>query len=151
MQMGAVTYPDHEVSEYIINEFIPLRQPPDGKTADDFHLRWTPTLLVLDDQGSEHHRLVGFLRPEQFLPALMLMKAKTRFAHARFQEAAILFDQILKEHSGSFSAPEAVYLGAVSHYRLEKDAGILKAAQQEITKRYPDSEWSMRMWPYSLL
>lgn len=149
--MGAVTYPDEKVSLYVENEFIPLRQPPDGKTADAYHLRWTPTLLVLDGQGHEHHRLVGFLRPEHFVPTLMLMKGKTRFAHARFEESLTLFNQILEEYPGSFPAPEALYLGAVSRYRLEKDTNILKEAQQDITARYPDSEWAQRMWPYSKL
>jgi len=149
--MGAVTYPDTEVSSYIDNQFIPLRQPADGPLADAFFLRWTPMVLALDIKGHEHHRLVGFLRPQHFLPTLMLMKAKTFFAHARFAESLTLFNQILKEYPQSFPAPEAVYLGAVSRYRLEKDPGILKAAQQDITARYPDSEWAQRMWPYSTL
>lgn len=149
--MGAVTYPDAKVADYINNEFIALRLPPDGEKADAFHLRWTPTLLALDAKGHEHHRLVGFLRPEHFVPTLMLMKAKTLFAHAKFESALAILNQILKEYSDRFPAPEAVYLGAVSRYRLEKDAGILKAAQQDIIKRYPDSEWAQRMYPYSLL
>jgi hypothetical protein len=149
--MGAVTYPDAKVTDYINNEFISLRLPPEGEKADAFHLRWTPTILALDAQGNEHHRLVGFLRPEHFLPTLMLMKAKTLFAHASFEKALAVFNQILKDYSKSFPAPEAVYLGAVSRYRLEKDPGVLKAAQQDISKRYPDSEWTQRMYPYSLL
>lgn len=149
--MGAVTYPDANVIKYIENEFVALRLPPNGEKADAFHLRWTPTIIVLDSEGHEHHRMVGFLRPEHFLPTLMLMKAKTFFAHARFEESLALFSQILEQHPLSFPAPEAVYLGAVSRYRLEKDPGILKAAQHDITKRYPDSEWAQRMYPYSLL
>jgi hypothetical protein len=149
--MGAVTYPDAKVSEYIHNEFIALRQPPDGEKADAFFLRWTPMVLALDPAGREHHRLVGFLRPEHFIPTLMLMKAKTFFAHARFAESLALFNQILKEYPDSFPAPEAVYLGAVSRYRLEKDASILKAAQKEMLARFPNSEWAQRMYPYSLL
>jgi hypothetical protein len=149
--MGAVTYSDEKVDGHIANEFIPLRQPPDGKTADAYHLRWTPTLLALDDTGFEHHRLVGFLRPDHFLPALILMKAKVRFAHARFDESLFLFDQIIEDYPDSFSAPEAIYLGAVSLYRIEKDARILKEAWQDMKARFPDSEWAQRMWPYSLL
>jgi hypothetical protein len=149
--MGAVTYPDNKVIEFINREFVALRTPANGERADAFYLRWTPTILVLDAKGHEHHRLVGFLRPENFLPTLMLMKAKAFFAHARFEQSLTLFEQILKEHPRSFPAPESVYLGAVCRYRLEKDPGILKAAQQDITKRYPDSEWAQRMYPYSLL
>lgn len=149
--MGAVTYPDRKVQDFINVNFIPLRLSPNGEKADTFFLRWTPTLLALDSDGHEHHRVVGFLEPRQFIPALMLMKAKVFFAHARFTEVRYIFEQILKEYPKSFAAPEAVYLGAVSKYRLEKDPGVLKAAQQDITVRYPDSEWAHRMLPYRLL
>ncbi len=149
--MGAVTYPKAEVKRFIEEELVPLRLPTEGDRADSFHLRWTPTILILDPQGHEHHRLVGFLEPDEFLATLKLMKAKTLFARARFAEALDWFERLLKDNPGTFAAPEAVYLGAVCRYRLEKDASILKKAQERMVRDYPSSEWAQRMKPYSLL
>jgi len=149
--MGEFTYSDAKVAEYLNSEVAAVKLDPDGPLSERFFVRWTPVIMGLDAQGDEHHRQVGFLPPEQYLPALMLMKAKARFAHRRWKEALEVFEQILKHHGGSFAAPEAVYLGAVSRYRLEKDASVLKAGQERMARDYGQSEWAARMQPYRLL
>ena len=42
---------------------------PNPKPAD-FNITWTPTMVVLDETGKEHHRNVGFQSPEEFIPFL---------------------------------------------------------------------------------
>ena len=79
-QMDAVTYPDKKVSDFIKKNLIALRIPADTKPyCADFNITWTPTLIVLDKDGKEHHRSVGFLSPEELIPALLLGMIKTRF------------------------------------------------------------------------
>ncbi len=79
-QMDAVTYPNAAVIEYIEQNLVPLKVPHDQQPlAGDFNVKWTPTLVVLDQEGKEHHRTVGFLDPEEFIPSLLLGIGITHF------------------------------------------------------------------------
>jgi len=149
--MGAVTYPNAEVITYLNTELITLRLAPSGPRADAFFIRWTPSLLILDNSGAEHHRQVGFLPPEHFLPALMLGNAKASFARADFAGALTRLERLLAEHPQAFAAPEAVYLRGICLYRTTKDASNLKKAWQHLSAAYPASEWAQRSAPYRLL
>lgn len=94
--MGAVTFPDSEVIRFITQNVIPLLLPHDHKPiADQFQVKWTPTLVTLDTDGKEHHRTVGFLAPEDLIPSLILGSAKIHFDHENLAEA-------LKSLEGAF-------------------------------------------------
>ena len=78
--MGAVTYPDSRVAEFINNRMIPLQMLYDAQPyASDYNVKWTPTIITLDQKGKEHHRIVGFLPPDEFIPGLLLGTAKVNF------------------------------------------------------------------------
>jgi tetratricopeptide (TPR) repeat protein len=150
--MGAVTYPNPEVGEFIQKYFIPLQLLFDAKPlAKDFQIKWTPSILTLDGGGKEHHRTVGFLAPEEFIPSLMLGLAKTRFDLDQFDEALVHLDQIIAKYPKSGSAPEAVYLRGVARYKSTHDAKKLKEAFEQLKESYPTSEWAQRAAPYRLL
>lgn len=97
---------------------VPLRVSFDTQPlARDFNLQWTPTLITLDREGKEHHRTVGFLPPEELVPSVWLGIAKCHFDSGRFQEALRALDMILRDHTGSDAAAEAVYLRGVALYK----------------------------------
>jgi thioredoxin-related protein len=78
--MNAVTYSDENVIDFVQNNLIPLRIAFDTQPlASEFNLKWTPTIIILDSQGKEHQRTVGFLPPEEFIPSLLLGIAKSYF------------------------------------------------------------------------
>src|SRR3972149_1205178 len=77
--MGAVTYPQVEVVEFVEQTLIPLQVTSDAPLAKDFNLQWTPTLIVLDLEGKEHHRAIGFLPPEELIPMLLAGIGKCDF------------------------------------------------------------------------
>jgi hypothetical protein len=82
--MGAVTYPKAEVVEFIEQNLVPLQVLSDAPMAKDFNLQWTPTLIVLDTNGKEHHRAIGFLPPEELI--LMLVLGSKHFDNQQFSD-----------------------------------------------------------------
>ncbi|RJR39536.1 MAG: hypothetical protein C4576_21570 [Desulfobacteraceae bacterium] len=150
--MGAVTFPQEKVVDFITSNLIALRVPHDHKPLSaQFQVNWTPTLVTLDSEGKEHHRTVGFLPPEELVPSLLLGKAKIHFDHGQFEEALKILEMILKDHSKSGAAPEAIFLKGVCSYKHTHDPKPLKQAYEKLQKEYPESEWAKRALPYRLL
>jgi hypothetical protein len=150
--MGAVTYPDKHVSQFITENLIPIQVAYNAKPlAGDFNITWTPTILTLDASGKEHHRIVGFLPPQEFIPALLLGIAKAHFDLEHLDQALALLDKILLDYGRSDAAPEAVYLRGVALYKSTHDAKPLKEAYERLEADYPTSEWAKRAAPYRLL
>ena len=150
--MGAVTYPNAEVGEFVSKNLIPLQVKSDAQPlANDFNVKWTPTLITLDAEGKEHHRTVGFLPPEELIPSLLLGIAKCHFDRDRFAEALASLDKLLSEYSKSDSAPEAIFLRGVSRYKSTHDPKPLKEAYEKLQSEYPSSEWTKRAYPYRLI
>ena len=150
--MGAVTYPNERVVEYIKRHMVPVQVLSDSQPlATNFNIQWTPTVITLDEEGKEHHRTIGFLSPEEFIPSLMLGTAKCHFDRERFGEAIARIEGILKDYPKSDAAPEAVYLRGVALYKSTHRAEHLKEAYKRLQREYPSSEWAKRAQPYRLL
>lgn len=150
--MDAVTYPNEAVIEYIEQNLVPLQVPHDRQPlAADFNVKWTPTLVVLDRQGKEHHRTVGFLSPEEFIPSLLLGIGVAHFDRSEFDEALACFDRVLADHAKSDAAPEAVYQRGVALYKNTGNLKALKEAFEQLQAHYPASEWTKKASPYRLV
>ena len=149
--MGAVTYPNEKVADFIMQRMVPLQVPADKPLAEEFKVKWTPTIVILDSNGKEHHRTVGFFPPEEFIPNLLLGMGKIDFDNDRLGEAILHFERLLEEYPKSNAAPEAIYLHGVSLFKKSHDAAPLKEAYARLKSEYPQSEWTLRAQPYSLL
>ncbi len=150
--MDAVTYPDDKVGSFLKDRVIPVRVPYNHKPlSDDFNVKWTPTIITLNQGGKESHRTVGFLAPEELIASLLLGIGKSHFESGQFEEAISAFDQILSEYPKSDSAPEAIYLRGVALYKNTKDPKPLKGAYEKLAAEYPDAQWTKRAYPYRLL
>ena len=150
--MDAVTYPNEKVIEFMNANLVAIKVPSDSKPlADDFNVRWTPTLIVLDSSGKEHSRTVGFLPPEELIPSLLLGIAKTRFDTDQFPETIESLERLVLEYPKSGSAPEAIFLRGVAGFKATHVAAMLKGAHERLKAEYPDSEWAKRAEPYGLL
>jgi len=69
--MDAVTYPDEKVINFINQHFVTLRLASDDQQyAKEFNIHWTPSIIILDEEGREHHRTLGFLAAEELIPSL---------------------------------------------------------------------------------
>jgi len=149
--MGTVTYPDLKVVEFVEENLIPLQLQADSEIAEDFIIRWTPTLIILDTNSKEHSRTIGYIAPEEFIPAILLGIAKMHFDLRQFESAIQCLEKIVSAYPWSFAAPEAVYYRAVCGYKTTHEAGPLKKAYEDIAKEYPYNEWVKRALPYRLL
>jgi thioredoxin-related protein len=111
-QMKAVTYPHALFVRFVDRNLIAHRievNAPGPKPAE-FRIQYTPTVVIVDGRGKEHHRCVGFLPPEEFIPSLMLGVAKAHTYHGRSQIARGMLDALLFEYPRSRSAAEAMDL-----------------------------------------
>ena len=76
---------------------------------NEFNVNWTPTMIVLDADGNEVHREVGFLAPEEFISTFMVGKGKYYFNAEAHPEAQGMFDEALREYPNSDAAAEAIF------------------------------------------
>lgn len=147
--MGAVTYPTPAIIDFLNQEAVPLRLPYDREPyAEQFWVRWTPALFVLDPYGHPHQAHIGYLAPEHFLAQVLLGQAKVRIAHRRFNDALASLERLLTDQAQSFSAPEAVYLRALCRYRTSQNPHHLRVGHQILQAEYPGSDFASRSLPY---
>jgi hypothetical protein len=150
--MDTVTYPNAKVIDFFGKYLAPVRVLiSSAPLPQQFKVKWTPTFVILDSQGEEHHRSVGFLPPEELIPSLTLGMAKTWFDHEQFSEALSHLDRLISGYPKSDVAPEAIYNSGVSRYKATNDAGELKKAHETLQANYKDSEWAKRASVYRLL
>jgi thioredoxin-related protein len=107
--MDTVTYPNPKTAEFVNRYMIAVRVytnsvPP---WASRFVIQYTPTVLTLDGDGKEHHRTVGFLPPEEFIPSLMLGMGKAHFDAKEFAKVRAILEWLLTEFPHSQAAPAA--------------------------------------------
>jgi hypothetical protein len=150
--MDAVAYPDTAVIRFITDNLVPVRIPADDpELGKRFGIRWTPTLLILDSQGNEHYRTMGFYPPDDLIPSLLLGMGKARFNQPNRPAACDCFDRIIADYPANALAPEAVYLQGVARYIESHDVANLIGIYDTMAARYPDSTWLTRADPYRLL
>jgi thiol-disulfide isomerase/thioredoxin len=152
-QLAATTYLDSNVCFYVENHFIPLQVDFNKNKAlvKRFGVKWTPTTVILDADGDEHYRFVGFLRPEDFAGQIMLGRGKAEFNLDHLEEAVQCFQEILVRYPKTDAAPEAQYLLGVSKYKASHDPKELKLGFEVLQKDYPQSEWTKKAQVYALI
>jgi Tetratricopeptide repeat len=143
-------YPDERVVRLVTFEFVPIRvhvhdtDDVYARLSQRLHVQWTPTVLVLDEDGVERHRVEGFLPVDDFLAHLKLGLAKIGFQRGLFDEAERRFRKVVEEHPQSEPAPEALYWVGVSRYKGKGDASALAETARAFTTRYTDSAWAKK-------
>ena len=149
--MDAVTYPNTGTIKFINENMIPLRLSFDAKPwSSEFNIQWTPAIIILDQEGNEHHRTVGFLSPEELIPSLILGIGKVYFNTGNLDKATQHFE-MLADYPNSNSTPEAIFWRGVSKFKSTHDPIALKETYQYLEAKYPSSEWAKRAYPYRLL
>jgi hypothetical protein len=143
-------YPDERVARFIQDNFIPARvhvkdQAEDFKRfGQKYNAQWTPTLLIIDPDGTERHRIEGFLPAEDLLSQLTLGLGHSAFARGQWQEAERRFQEVVDRYPKSEAAPEALYWAGVSRYKGKGDASALAETGRAFTTRYQDSSWAKK-------
>lgn len=150
--MGTGTYPNKEVIQFVNEHVIPLQIPADHvPLSTDYRCEWTPCLLILDQNGKEHYRGIGFFPPLEFMPFVLLGLAWVDFNTRDYESAITRLEIVEKTYPASGAAPEAVYLLGVSRFKSTNDVSWLKWLEKKISQEYPTSEWVTRASPYTLI
>jgi thioredoxin-related protein len=142
--METVTYPEHEVQQFLGDHFAPVRLDVHqaSEAAQRYNPIWTPTLLVLSEEGAEAHRVVGYLPPEEFRAELNLGLAKAYLDRDALEKALIHFRETVTHFPETWSAPEAQYWAGVARFRAEGKPDGLRAEWNFLIERWPESRWA---------
>lgn len=143
-------WPDPRVVSFVTENFIPARVHVKDDSAlfqkygEKYNAQWTPTILMLDPGGEEHHRIEGFLPADEFLAQLMLGRAQIAFAQQKWDEAERRFREIVDKFPDTDAAPEALYWAGVAPYKGTNDAAALKRTADAFKDRYQDTSWAKK-------
>ncbi len=129
-----------------MREFHPVKihikeQKPE---FERFGVQWTPTILAMDPDRTERHRIEGFLPVADFLAQLDLGIAKALFGAGKPAEAAQRYAQVAEAHPATEAAPEAIYWAAVAAYKASGKPDSLGPAARRLRDSYPQSAWAKK-------
>lgn len=143
-------YPDDRVARFITESFIPVRlhvrdQADDFKRVGErYEAQWTPTILVLDAEGNERHRVEGFVDADALLAQLKLGLGKSAFKRSDWATAERHYRDVVEHHAKADAAPEAQYWAGVARYKASGDAKALADTARAFDQRYGDSPWATK-------
>jgi len=138
-------YPDERVASFVTKNFVPVRihMKEQPQNFERFGAQWTPTIMILDPDGAQRHKIEGFLPAEEFLAQLELGLAHAAFAHNDFADAEQRFGLVASRDDAE-AAPEAIYWSGVSRYKRTNDPTALVETNQKLSSRFPESSWSKK-------
>lgn len=146
--MGAVTYPDPLVIEFLSERFVPVRlhQVDEADAIKHFGVGWTPGLLVLDADGREHRRMFGFHPPADFVAELALGWLQEAIDRGHGREARERAQVALERTRGDPEREaEARYFAAVAEYKATRDGTKLKSGWLELLDACPGTTWARKV------
>jgi hypothetical protein len=146
--MDTVTYPDAAVAEYVDAHFVPVKlnlaEQAEAAQARELVPLWTPTLIVADGRGREVHREIGWLPPQDFVPALKVARAKGLVATGRGEEAVAELDAAVAQHTEGEYAPQLLYWRGALGYSVTHDRQHMVEYWGRLRERFPQSRWTTR-------
>ena len=143
-------WPDERVVRFVNQHFLPARvhvkeDPAEFKRyGERYNALWTPTILELDAEGVERHRVEGFLPADDLLAQLTLGLAHMAFQQQRWADAEQGFREVVQQFPDTDAAPEALYWAGVARYKATGDAASLKDTARAFTQRYQESTWATK-------
>jgi hypothetical protein len=114
------------------------------RLSERFDVQWTPTILILDAEGEERHRIEGFLPADDFRSQMELGLARVAFQRRNHAEAERLYREIVDKFPTTDAAPEAQYWAGVSKYKGTGDGSALGETAAAFRERYQDTTWAKK-------
>ena len=142
-----MTYPDAAEVDYITKNFIPLQinVQTSSEIAGKYRAFWTPTILVLDSNGTEYYHLNGFLPPDEFIPQLEFGLGMMALEKQDYKTAGAQLKSVVDKYTRSDIAPQAQYWLGVSEYKDAHNVEALLNAWRKLKKDYPDNIWAKKV------
>src|SRR5688500_4882127 len=108
-----------------------------------FEVQWTPTILVMDPNGKERHRVEGFLDADALLTQFRLGLAQVAFASQQWDDAERLFEEVVASADPD-AAPQAAYWAGVARYKRSGDASELGKTHRRLSEKFAQSPWAKK-------
>lgn len=143
-------YPNERVACFVVENFIPVRVHVRDQAQEfqrlgaKYAAQWTPTILVLDPDGTERHRVEGFLPVDDLIAQLTLGLGHSAFVRGKFEEAARHFREVADRHAGSEAGAETTYWAGVSRYKTTNDGSALADTARRFREQYQDTSWAKK-------
>jgi TolA-binding protein len=143
-------YSDPRVARFISEQLtavrVHVREQKDEykRLSERYDAQWTPTILILDSEGEERHRIEGFLPVDDFLAQIALGLAKAAFQRKDYADAERRFREIVDRFPSTDAAPESLYWAGVSKYKASGDPSALGATGAAFRDRYQDTAWAKK-------
>ena len=139
-------YPEERVTKFVSEQFEPVRLhvKKHPEAMGRFGAAWTPTVMIIEPDGTERYRIEGFLPTDDFLAQLKLGYAQTLFKRGDFGEAEKRFREVVDQLPNTDAAAEAQYRSGVAKYKASGDASALKATADAFKSHYSDSTWAKK-------
>ena len=109
-----------------------------------FDTNWTPTVLILDPNGTERLRIEGYLPRDEFRAQLELGLARVAFMSKHWADAEQRYASVLERFPNTQAAPEALYWKGVSRYKATNDHTVLGELPGQFREKYPNSIWALK-------
>src|SRR5262245_26005879 len=144
--MDTVTYPDPRVADFTTAHFVPVRIPVKANRAlvEEFMVSWTPNVVIADDRGRVHFRIVGYLPPDDLVAHLSLGLGRWQLNRHQPAEAAERFEEVSRRHAGTDAGAEALYWLGVARYKATHEPAELRSSWDVLARQYPSSGWARR-------
>ena len=116
----------------------------DQETFQRFNAQWTPTILMVDGNGVEQHRIEGFLPVPDYLAQVRLGLAHAARARGDWKQAEERYRALAEQSAGDEVGAEATYWTGVSRYKGNNDAAALGETAAALSSAYPASSWTKK-------
>jgi len=107
-------------------------------------VQWTPTLLILDPEGTQRRRFEGYLPADEFLAQLHIGLAHAAFSRKQWEEAERRYRQVVEQFPTTEAAPEALYWSGVAKYKASGNPVALGETAQRFKQSYTESAWAKK-------
>jgi tetratricopeptide (TPR) repeat protein len=142
--LDAGVYPNEEVASLLNKNFVAAKVNvvENEKTAKEFNIHWTPTILVLDKDKKINFWLdAGYQPATEFIPTILISLGRYNFNSAGYDTAVQWFSEVVDKHSSSLSIASALYWRGVSFYKKGDKDNLIKN-WTELLSKYPKSRWA---------
>ena len=140
------------MAKFLSLNFVPVQlQSSNTAMMQKFSVSWTPTLIVLDADGREHYRAVGFFTPEDMIATFMAAKGRWALDTDQLADARALFEEVISRYPDKDAAAEALFFLGVAKYKMSHDPKPLRETYDQLKARFPQSTWTKQADHYRLI
>ncbi|OGL38088.1 MAG: hypothetical protein A2042_07025 [Candidatus Schekmanbacteria bacterium GWA2_38_11] len=144
------TFQDDNAVRMINERFIPMSflTTKEKDLACEYGVEWTPSFMIVDDEGKELDRWEGFLPAEEFIPQLLLAEGLSYFRKQKYGKAISCLNEAVSKYPESGFTPQATYYLGICQYKESEDISSLRETYEKLHNRFPESYWTKKASPW---